>query len=255
MDLRNTFHLLGHTLTFASRAEIALGEADWIELEPTDVIATLQREPCSLGAAWRALEGQYGVQPGPPSESEILRCLHRELLEYTGRLLVARAARAVDGPRCGIGRIKDKHPPKQTVELYGIDRPGSPKRIVLEEHTAAAYRTLARHAREAGFLSPLFLIVSGYRDDARQKELFDKARAKYGSLAEARRWVAPPGHSAHATGCAIDFWFGYPCGREFNDRIKATDAYRWMVVNAKSHGFNPYGREGWHWEYNVGDPF
>jgi hypothetical protein len=27
------------------------------------------------------------------------------------------------------------------------------------------------------------------------------------------------------------------------------------VQNANEHGFNPYGREGWHWEYNVGAPY
>ena len=71
-------------------------------------------------------------------------------------------------------------------------------------------------------------------------------------------WVfpgVPTGHSAHATGCAIDFWFGFPCGKEYNDRIKHSDAYKWMVANANEHGFNPYGREGWHWEYNVGAPY
>ena len=51
------------------------------------------------------------------------------------------------------------------------------------------------------------------------------------------------------------FWLGLPCGKELSEQIKASDAYKWMAANAKSHGFNPYTREGWHWEYNVGDPY
>ena len=165
------------------------------------------------------------------------------------------AATSADGHRCGVGRATNKHAPKETVPLQGINRPGSPKKILLEKQTAQAYEALVQDAREDGFEAPLFLIVSGYRDDSKQKALFTKALAKYHTFAEARKWVAPPGHSAHAIGCAIDFWLGFPCGKEFNDRIKSSDAYKWMVANAKKHGFNPYSREGWHWEYNVGTPY
>jgi LAS superfamily LD-carboxypeptidase LdcB len=162
---------------------------------------------------------------------------------------------ASNEPRCGIGRIRIRHAPKETVELDGINRPGSPKRVFLEKHTAVAYGILVADARRAGFAEPLFAIVSGYRDDVKQASLFKKALAKYGSVSEARKWVAPPGHSAHATGCAVDFWLGYTCGKEFNDQIKKSAAYKWMLENAKTHGFNPYTREGWHWEYNIGEEY
>jgi len=154
-----------------------------------------------------------------------------------------------------IGRVRNKHKPKETVELEGINRSGSPKKIILEKHTAEAYVALRADARKVGFEAPLFLIVSGYRTDAHQAELFAAAMVTYHTFAEARKWVAPPGHSAHATGCAIDFWFGFKCGKNWNDQIKSSDAYKWMVANAKSHGFNAYEREGWHWEYNVGAPY
>jgi zinc D-Ala-D-Ala carboxypeptidase len=157
-------------------------------------------------------------------------------------------------PRCGIGRVKNKHAPRRQQSSKTF-HPVGPKKIVSERITAEAFGELTTDARKAGLQAPLFLIVSGYRDAARQTELFAKALGKYHTFAEARKWVAPPGHSAHATGCAIDFWFGFPCGKEYNDKIKSSDAYKWMVANAKAHGFNPYGREGWHWEYNVGDPY
>jgi hypothetical protein len=238
-----------------SRHEISASWGDWIELDSADVIAHLQRESYALGSAWSALEADGGFQLSPPSERQIIDRLHKMLLDPGAQLIVARAATAGDGPRCGIGRVKNKHAPKETVEIDGINHPGSPKKIVLEKNTAKAYRVLTADAREAGLQAPLFLIVSGYRDDARQSDLFAKALARYHTFAEARRWVAPPGNSAHATGCAIDFWFGFPCGKEFNNRIMSSDAYKWMVVNANTHGFNSYGGEGWHWEYNVGDPY
>ena len=40
-------------------------------------------------------------------------------------------------------------------------------------------------------------VFSGYRPPWYQKRLFDQAVAKYGSVAEARKWVAPPGKSRH----------------------------------------------------------
>lgn len=46
-------------------------------------------------------------------------------------------------------------------------------------------------------------IGSGYRSDARQRELFDAAVKKYGSPEAARKWVAPPGRSQHNHGLSL----------------------------------------------------
>jgi D-alanyl-D-alanine carboxypeptidase len=40
-------------------------------------------------------------------------------------------------------------------------------------------------------------VYSGFRPPWYQKRLFDQAVAKYGSVAKARKWVAPPGKSRH----------------------------------------------------------
>lgn len=45
---------------------------------------------------------------------------------------------------------------------------------------------------------------SGYRDVAKQTQLWNAALKKYGSVAAARKWVAPPGHSNHEQGLAMD---------------------------------------------------
>jgi hypothetical protein len=46
--------------------------------------------------------------------------------------------------------------------------------------------------------------VSGFRSDAEQAKLFADAVRKYGSVAAARKWVAPPGASKHNQGLAVD---------------------------------------------------
>lgn len=47
-------------------------------------------------------------------------------------------------------------------------------------------------------------IGNDYRSTARQAQLFAAAVKKYGSVAAARKWVAPPGHSKHNAGLAAD---------------------------------------------------
>jgi hypothetical protein len=47
-------------------------------------------------------------------------------------------------------------------------------------------------------------IGSGYRSTSQQAVLWARALARYGSPEAARRWVAPPGHSMHERGLAVD---------------------------------------------------
>lgn len=80
-------------------------------------------------------------------------------------------------------------------------------------------------------------IFSGHRSEERQKELFEAAVKKYGSVEKARRWVAPPGHSMHQTGNAADL------------RFASAEARDWMHTNAKKYGLHfPLGNEPWHIE-------
>ena len=157
---------------------------------------------------------------------------------------------------CGaVGRIKNRHAPKQTVVVDGINRPGSPKRVTVEIQTATAYSKLVEQARRDGFAAPLFAIVSAFRDEAKQASLFREALLKYGSVSAARKWVAPPGNSMHATGCALDLWLGFACGSETDTLIRNTDAFKWMTANAGTFGFNAYDVESWHWEFNVNEDY
>jgi Flp pilus assembly protein TadG len=47
-------------------------------------------------------------------------------------------------------------------------------------------------------------LVSGYRSHDHQQRLWNEALARYGSPEAADDWVAPPGHSMHEKGLAVD---------------------------------------------------
>lgn len=80
-------------------------------------------------------------------------------------------------------------------------------------------------------------ITSGARSVAKQARLFDAAVKKYGSVAAARKWVAPPGKSRHNAGQAADLGFG------------TDDARAWFHKNAGSFNLTfPMRHEPWHIE-------
>jgi hypothetical protein len=80
-------------------------------------------------------------------------------------------------------------------------------------------------------------IYSGYRTVERQAELWQDALKKYGSAAEARKWVAPPGRSNHNHGVAVDLKFG------------SDDARKWVHDNADRFGLTfRLSNEDWHIE-------
>ena len=68
-------------------------------------------------------------------------------------------------------------------------------------------------------------IASGFRTLTRQKTLFAQAIRKYGSAAEASKWVAPPLISHHPWGVAIDV--NYP-----DEPVGAG----WLEVNGSKFG-------------------
>jgi D-alanyl-D-alanine carboxypeptidase len=152
---------------------------------------------------------------------------------------------AVESP--GGGRVKDKRDPAagDVVTVRGLSRP-----IPLHRLAAQAWSRLVEAARADGIAEPLLLPVSGYRSGAHQERLWRRALARYGSPEVARRWVAPPGSSAHQSGRAIDFHLGGRNDSANIARLRQTPAYRWLAANARRFGFYPYEQEPWHWEYN-----
>ena len=156
------------------------------------------------------------------------------------------------GP-ASLSRLKDLTEVKRSALVdFGAHYPTASSRsssIKLVESAAAALAELVSAARLDGIAAPLLEPISGFRSPARQLELWNQAKAKYGSDAAARKWVAPPGHSTHQTGRAVDLELGQKLASQAADRSRATAAWKWMNTNAARFGFAPYEPEPWHWEY------
>jgi D-alanyl-D-alanine dipeptidase len=81
-------------------------------------------------------------------------------------------------------------------------------------------------------------IASGFRSLSRQKTLFAQAVKKYGTAAEASKWVAPPLVSHHPWGIAIDV--NYP-----DEPVGAG----WLEINGSKFGLcRVFENEWWHFE-------
>jgi hypothetical protein len=93
---------------------------------------------------------------------------------------------------------------------------------------AAAYDQMAAAARSAGVV---LMVVSGFRSDAEQAELF--------AANPDPTWVAPPGQSLHR--CATELDLG------------PSSAYGWLASNASRFGFvQRYSWEAWHYGFDAG---
>jgi hypothetical protein len=80
-----------------------------------------------------------------------------------------------------------------------------------------------------------FYVDSGWRSPEYQERLLREAISKYGSEAEATRWVATPNTSAHVKGDAVD--------------IGPSGAAAWLSEHGAAYGLcQIYGNEPWHYE-------
>jgi hypothetical protein len=94
---------------------------------------------------------------------------------------------------------------------------------------------LRQAATEAAGDGVAFFVDSGWRSPAYQEQLLRKAVSKYGSEAEAARWVATPKTSAHVSGDAVD--------------IGPSAATAWLSEHGAEYGLcRIYGNEPWHFE-------
>jgi D-alanyl-D-alanine carboxypeptidase len=118
-----------------------------------------------------------------------------------------------------------------------------------------AFHQMATAAKSEGvYLMP----ISGFRTISDQKILFEKQIERKGSAEAAARWSAPPGHSEHHTGYAIDIADEQQPNTDLKLAFEQTSAYRWLQINADKYGFEKSfpqnNRQGvsyepWHWRY------
>lgn len=95
---------------------------------------------------------------------------------------------------------------------------------------AAAYDRMAAAAQADGLT---LIVVSGFRSDAEQAELF--------AAHPDPTWVAPPGHSLHRCATELD--------------IGPSSAYSWLSSHAGRFGFvQRYSWEAWHYGFDAGPP-
>ena len=79
------------------------------------------------------------------------------------------------------------------------------------------------------------IVDSGWRSPAYQEHLLQQAISKYGSQAEAARWVATPDTSEHVSGHAVD--------------IGPAAAAAWLSEHGVAYGLcQTYRNEPWHYE-------
>jgi hypothetical protein len=79
------------------------------------------------------------------------------------------------------------------------------------------------------------VVNSGWRSPAYEEQLRREALAKYGSEAEAARWVATGTTSPHVSGDAVD--------------VGPADATPWLSAHGAAYGLcQIYGNEPWHYE-------
>lgn len=125
----------------------------------------------------------------------------------------------------------------------------------LDKETAQAFATMKTDAKAEGIE---LVLMSGFRTISAQKKLFDKQIQKRGSKEAAARLSAPPGHSEHHTGYAVDIGDGKQPQADFKFQFESTQAYNWLFNNAYRYGFELSFRrnnaqgvsfEPWHWRY------
>jgi len=96
-------------------------------------------------------------------------------------------------------------------------------------------RALRAAATDAADDGVVFHVNSGWRSPAYQSQLRREAVVKYGSVAEAARWVATAETSAHVAGEAVD--------------IGPADARAWLREHGARYGLcQIYRNEPWHYE-------
>lgn len=125
----------------------------------------------------------------------------------------------------------------------------------LDFEAANAFMIMVNEAKAQGInLMP----ISGFRSVAEQQALFTQQTARYGSEAAAAKLSAPPEHSEHHTGYAIDIGDGDRPDTDLAPQFADTAAYQWLLNNAYIFGFeqsfpqnNAQGLnfEPWHWRY------
>lgn len=145
--------------------------------------------------------------------------------------------------------LLEDYVPEDLVNVYDQARSFSMAKadITLKREAFEAANRMFESARQDGIEG--FILTSGYRSYARQRELYDESRDGT---------AAYPGTSEHQTGLALDV-------TAYNDGgFQTTEQFRWLSAHCHEHGFilrYPEGDEEitgipyepWHYRYVGAD--
>lgn len=148
------------------------------------------------------------------------------------------------------------YPEAPESELVPISADG---RIRMRKAAAEKFQAMVQAARSAGVT---LVPISGFRSVKEQEQLFFGVGAQRNQTPAQRAALsAPPGHSEHHTGYAVDIGDGAVPATNLQANFDNTKAYQWLQANAARFGFelsfpkdNSQGvsYEPWHWRF-VGD--
>ena len=208
-------------------------------------------ERCLVPAANAAL---------PPAESRLrlsTDCLIRGPLARTSRAVACApgtrslgiypgfaSGRRMSIRLCAVVGLRSDSPESTSKSHYYL--PGARQRAVVNARVSAAVVSLTRRAAERGV--PLFA-NSAFRSRERQRDL---CQADADCRGGDHTYIAPPGHSNHQLGVAIDFAGTYATGGKNCAQERATDpdsrVWRFLNQQASAVGLHQYSAESWHWD-------
>ena len=160
-------------------------------------------------------------------------------------------AASCDDPRVLVDRehgLPADYAPDDLVSLRDLGVPILGREASLRREAAENLQGMVASAAAVG---EELTVVSAYRSYEDQRASYARLVSIYGRGAD--KTSAPPGHSQHQLGTAVDFTnatVGYEVRRNFG----RTTAFQWLLDHAHDHGFvlaYPRGRgadTGFHWE-------
>jgi zinc D-Ala-D-Ala carboxypeptidase len=146
-------------------------------------------------------------------------------------------------------------PPERLVSIGKFERENYVREESLDQEAAQAFQIMVEAARSQDVQ---LMGISGFRNIPDQQALFDKQIERRGSAEAASKLSAPPGHSEHHTGYAIDITDASRTDVDLKVAFEETAAYQWLVTNASQYGFEQsfprnnlqgVSYEPWHWRY------
>jgi len=154
-----------------------------------------------------------------------------------------------------LGHLEYKEAPNS--EIVAVNAGG--RRIRLRKSAGQKFEQMVKDARTSGVR---LVAISGFRSVKEQEKLFfNVSRQRNQRPAQRASVSAPPGHSEHHTGYAVDIGDGAVPATNLSTKFENTKAFKWLEANAARYGFemsfpkdNPQGvsYEPWHWRF-VGD--